>query len=619
MTDPATPSAVESKPSQSSPASPNDPLVWIGAAVLAVIGCAQAGWIWGKTGDLFIDFGNDLYIAWRVSHGQVLLRDVGCLFGPLSPYFNGFVMFLFGADVRVILAVNLILLGIVVAMIYALARAAAGTIAGFIVAAFFLSSFGLSSPTMTTNYNFLTPYSQQITHGFILCIAALWCLDRFNRTQKMVWAAGLGLASGLVFLTKPELFVACLAMAVGGWAGIAWIRRKIFLKQAIVALGMMLLPALVSILLFLLTMPLHDAVGATVGAWKDMGNSAILQTPFYRTGLGIDDVPRSLGLLAYCNTIYAAILAGFAAAALVCGKFFSRSPAVAVLVAAIAGAFGYWIVPQPGRFNAGFSTDMFRGLPVFAAAVAIVAAIRIFMARGKDSAIDSTAGRPMVLIWALSLLSLALLSKIILNVRCSHYGFVLAAPCAMLAVIALVRWLPAWIQKMGGAALVMQLGAVGLILGVAVNRLALTQEVFSQRTMVVPLAMGGSLRADPNTDIPSVNAVRWARNLSGTLTVFPDATGINFAAAKINPIHFNLFAGLSVAMEGEANIVAELDRHPPDVILIMAIDDTAYGGRYFGFDYALDILKWIRANYQPVQRFVTPQGYPLTAFQHQPS
>jgi len=54
-------------------------------------------------------------------------------------------------------------------------------------------------------------------------------------------------------------------------------------------------------------------------------------------------------------------------------------------------------------------------------------------------------------------------------------------------------------------------------------------------------------------------------------------------------------------MYGEAAIAAELAAAPPDVILLVHRDTSEYGLPFFGRDYGVRIMEWVRANYRPVK------------------
>ena len=56
----------------------------LGGAVLVGIAAVMAAWTWRTWPDVLIDFGREVYVAWRLSQGEVLHRDVVSVSGPLS-------------------------------------------------------------------------------------------------------------------------------------------------------------------------------------------------------------------------------------------------------------------------------------------------------------------------------------------------------------------------------------------------------------------------------------------------------------------------------------------------------------------------------------------------------
>jgi hypothetical protein len=73
---------------------------YIGPLLLAVVFVALAAWTWKRTADVLIDFGNELYVAWRLASGDALYRDIATRNGPLSHAINAAWFLLFGVSVR---------------------------------------------------------------------------------------------------------------------------------------------------------------------------------------------------------------------------------------------------------------------------------------------------------------------------------------------------------------------------------------------------------------------------------------------------------------------------------------------------------------------------------------
>ena len=84
--------------------------VWYGPLLLAVFFAALATWSWEKWADVHIDFGAELYTAWRLAEGDALYRDIAYRQGPLPHYLNALWFTLFGVSIRVLALCNLALL-----------------------------------------------------------------------------------------------------------------------------------------------------------------------------------------------------------------------------------------------------------------------------------------------------------------------------------------------------------------------------------------------------------------------------------------------------------------------------------------------------------------------------
>jgi len=73
-----------------------------GLLALVVIWAAWMYATWAHWGNLTVDSGREMYVAGEVAAGKLLYRDVWYHFGPVSPYFNGFLFRLFGVHLNVL-------------------------------------------------------------------------------------------------------------------------------------------------------------------------------------------------------------------------------------------------------------------------------------------------------------------------------------------------------------------------------------------------------------------------------------------------------------------------------------------------------------------------------------
>ena len=188
-----------------------------GLPLAFVVGAVMVVWTWGTWPDPLVDFGRELYVPWQLWQGRVLYRDVAHFNGPLSAYFNALLYLIFGVSLRSLVIGNLAIAACTAAMIFTLFRRAGGerfsaTVCGLTFVILFL-------PLQLVdigNYNWITPYSHELTHGVALSLASLVALSIYLTKPRAVWIFACGFALGCVFLTKVEVFVAAVPSTTAG-------------------------------------------------------------------------------------------------------------------------------------------------------------------------------------------------------------------------------------------------------------------------------------------------------------------------------------------------------------------------------------------------------------------
>ena len=162
---------------------------------------------WGRWPDVLVDFGRELYVPWRLSEGEGLHVDLAWFNGPLSPQVNGILFRVFGVGFWTLAWANLVWLAVISCTLHRILARVATPLAAGVALCFFLAVFACGQLVPIGNYNFVSPYSHEVTHGLGLSLAALACLIG-ERPRRLRLA---GVLLGLVFLTKAELFLAALA------------------------------------------------------------------------------------------------------------------------------------------------------------------------------------------------------------------------------------------------------------------------------------------------------------------------------------------------------------------------------------------------------------------------
>jgi Dolichyl-phosphate-mannose-protein mannosyltransferase len=553
----------------------------VGPAVVVVTGVVMLAWSWGTWPDVIVDFGRELYVAWRLADGQRLYADLAYFNGPLSPYVNGLWFRLFGASLRTLVAANIVVLGLVTALFYRIVHEIAGRLAAATACVTFLVLFACVQLVRTGNYNFICPYSHEMTHGLLLALVAVRLLSAVPR-RGMPAAAGGGLALGLAFLTKPEMFVAAAsAGVVAVVTSLRFVRRP---RATIATLfGAMILPPLAAVALLGLGMPSTQAIAGVLGGWPWILRGELASTPFYRLGMGTLDPLASVVTMLEATVLYAITLGPLAFLAL----RGSLRPVVkaAGLAIVIGFAIAVWQLGPVRWYEAA------RPLPLAVAALAIDAGVRLM--RGRDPA--------LVLELSMAVLSAALLAKIVLAARIHHYGFALGAPGTVLVVAALLGRVPSAIARRGGDARVFRAGVLVLLgLGLAVY-LPVAGHWIAQKRVVVGRGADAFLADERGTVVNQALADIATRIApAGTLAVFPEGVMLDYLARRTTPLRNLNFMPVELLMFGEDAMAGELASHPPDFVALVHKDSAEYGARFFGHDYGRDLAAWITGHYRVV-------------------
>ena len=326
----------------------------------------MAAWTWRKWPDPLVDFRRELYVPWQIAQGgKVLYRDIAHFSGPLSAYFNALLFRVFGPGMMVLAWANLALLAILAASLYSLLRQSSNRLAATAACTFMLPVFAFGQMTFIGNYNFVTPYAHELTHGLVLSVVGLWALRRGLLAARTAWLAAGAAALGLAFLTKPEV---SLAAAAGMGTLLLTAPSNLSRKKKWGAFALStLVPPLLATALLSSAMPTGQATRRVLGGWNWVFNAQLQELPFYQSSMGLTRLGSNFALMLAWAACYGGALA---AAITIASVVRTRRPIAGLLAFAVttAALMPVWSwVPWD---------DALRGLPLaLTVAGAIAAAI----------------------------------------------------------------------------------------------------------------------------------------------------------------------------------------------------------------------------------------------------
>ena len=599
---------------------------------------------WRKWPDLQIDFGRELYVPWRLAAGDVLGRDIESPFGPLSPHLNAALFALGGPSFMLLVAANLVVYAANVITLYRLLRAGWGALAAWAASVVFISVFSFSQYLWTGNYNFAAPYAHEATHGFLVCLLLTAALDRYARSPRPALAALAGLLFGLTFLLKIEFIAAGAIVVAATFVLCRRDSRPRSLRRDVVpfALGSAL-PTFLSFALLAQHLPWRQAFLVTGKAGLTLFLHNRLGTELdQQTYLGTDQFWANLleGAVAALITLAAIGLLLLGARGLERLRATTRHRGWPWLFAAalvggtgLAGSFVPWLSAGRGLFWVTLITG--------------VLAVRSLL-RLRDAAPEL---RTRLLVIALAL---ALLLRMALNARLTHYGFYQAALAAMTFVATVVTDWPQRALATHFARQTVRL-AVGAVLAIGVFQLTEVSVSFLERkTLLVgtgsdafhhydqdrtpepdippddslldlPLPSGESTRAAAQQadelagQIFSFQLSRehdrsvWYNQVAGflartapetTALVLPEGVVLNYLARRRTPLAITKYFGVELAGGREAAVVSALEKKPPAYAVLVSRDLRGLGIPRYGATAGQGqlILEWLNQHYAIVSR-----------------
>lgn len=590
---------------------------WVGFLIVIVTYGLGAWLTWRKWPDLLVDFGEQLYLPWRISAGNVLYRDVMYLTGgPLSQYYHAALFKVFGVSFLTLIISNLAIgLGLLVLMYRRfLACSDVLTATTICLGVTLVLAFGQYSDI--GNYNFVTPYCHEVWHGVVLSIVAISFLVSWFKKARAIFAIGAGFCAGLVFMTKPDVFIALMLAFAAAFVlsamqkGIGFASKLLFWS-----LVSALLPLLGFLIYFHHFENWQTSARSVAFAWIPLLTTSVSKEVFYKWCMGLD-VP---GFHARRMILQFLIVSGVIG---ICALWFRReiktAPRRLVTVAFVA----FFVALASGVDW----VDCGRALPLLVLSLCILLAVKFKSLLSQNPAHvttcnlqPATCNRPgdssayyqsfaFPLLW--SIFGFGLLAKLGLFSRIWHYGFILAMP-AFAAAIALLLWyLPGVLERYGVRRNLMR-ATIWLLLITAFLRLFVqSQNVLNTKTLAV--GNGGDKVFTFDGKIhpagPAVqSALAWMESNASpeaTLAVLPEGVMVNYMTRRVNPTKYLIWNPAEMVGFGQSTMTATFCENSPDYVMLVHRDPSEYGVKFFGQEerFGLKLMLWLGANYEPVCR-----------------
>ncbi|MFA6320948.1 MAG: glycosyltransferase family 39 protein [Candidatus Omnitrophota bacterium] len=569
--------------------------------VFTAIGAFMLAISWLKWPDVLIDFGRELYLPWVIKNGAVLYRDVAYFNGPFSPYFNAILFRFFGTSLMTLVFFNILLIALLTFLIYKIFCFMTNRVAAAAAGAVFLSVFAFSQYTMAGNYNFVCPYSHDVTHGVILSFVALYAFSVYLRHKKMRWAILTGFLTGSIFLTKIEVF---LAIVVAIFSGIilSFFSEKSAVKEMFKCLAGMCAAGLLPIAAFTLYltffMPFPEAVSSLIASYKAVLNTDVASGLFYKRMTGAQAPLFSMVEMIKNSIFYIAAIPVIILATRTFSYIYRKEGRLKALTAAIIP----WLLLLFLSIRYIKYPINAKGLPVLLAMFLFYALYVFISARSRGKKIIAS---KYLLLSVFTIYGFVLLFKIFLNVRIYHYGFALAMPGALILTAVFVYFIPKFLARAFGNIKVIRNIVLSAAVIVLVTHITIAKEVYGFITY--PVGSGPDTILTFRPEILDRGAVMNAaldeikKNIprESNFVVFPEGVMLNYMSRVKNPSPYIVFMPPDLSIFSEETILKSFETNPPDYVIVADKNMSEYGYSAFGRDYGMRIYSWIEENYVP--------------------
>jgi hypothetical protein len=590
----------------------------LGLFGLFISGLILLGLSWRKWCDPQIDFGREVYIPWRMANGAKWLKDVDDLYGPLSRFIDAGLFKLFGPGIMVLAWANLIVYIAIVSLLYILFKKAWGVTASLVSCAVFIAVFSFSQLTVTSNYNYLAPYSQQVTHGFLVSLLLVWVLAKWIKNPNVKLSFLAGLYWGLTAVLKPE-FILAGGLMIGSAFFWCTLNHGLPSIKNMAAAGLgVILPTAIFTLYIATYMPISSAFVAASHAWLN-------------------------GLLIWKDTLTAHLLNSFSGmdnpkANLLVHAFFTFKVLLLIGMLVVTAWFTAQFTNQTIK---QYTFLLICGLVIFfgikgvsASSVGqcILGLLLLYILYnglkswlcGNVEKVNKNLNEKTIVRLLLTVFGLALMTRMLLNGRIYQYGFFQAAPAAMVLCAVLMGEMPDLSLLKPQAK---RYYSIFVILFISSGCLAIiiqSERLLIQKT--APVSSGSDLFYYYPGNVQGMGEI--VRSFSETLAkrpdnetvaVVPEGIMINYLSRKVSPVKDILFYGNPMM---ESNMLSGLRNSSPDWVVLISRDLSEYGVIRYGdkTQSGEAILSWIKTNYHAVLSFgadpLSPKSIGGIIYQH---
>ena len=571
---------------------------WARGILLAVL--ALAFWsTWATWATLIVDCGREMYVPAELTQGKRLYHDVFYNYMPLPPYVHALLFRLFGIHLNVLYWTGFAVTAASALLLHAIALRFLPPVAALAVSLSYAAR--LFAPSI---FNNILPYSYGASYGHLGCLASLYFLLLHRETERFLHYSLAAVGACVALLSKHEYGMAAYGALIVVAVSDAWLEhnwRSLARRLGAMIPGLALAGAWTAWCIW------PDSYQHFVETnWIAFPGGYFMKVygPTWIAKQGLTLNAGEIALLAVIACVPIAFWTGIAwLSRKVRGWKSGLALAAGLVLLAILAVLAR---RAPGDIFLLTRVPLIPSNPFYQCLMMAVGGVLGLLLPGRF--------RPPT--WVVAFLPVAffgcLLSVRVMNDWKLISYSVFYAPIATLAFAVLAaRAVMHVLRDMGEA-------ARGAVLALVFGLQAISAAWFVHTEVPLQLRPDHLLKtargemyvqaAYAGLAHGALEKLAEVRRRRGTVVILPEATALYFLSGVSSPSRYYFFhPGVLAPGQVTREFLAELERKPPDLILLTNRSTAEYQRPYFGLDYDLEVMQWVQVRYRPafeIGRFI---------------
>lgn len=558
---------------------------------------------WFKWGDLIIDTFRDPWIAYKITQGNFLYRDISYNFGILPPYVMAFLFFVFGQNINCSVFLGIFLTSITLFLTYRVSRLFLTRFFSTLTALNFIFVFAFGHYTNCGIFNFILPYNLASIFFIVFLLSAILFFCKYLKKKKNNYLFYWILSMYFIFLSR--IYMSFLVWIVFTFIYIIYVLKNKN-KHSITSSIYIILPPLFALVTYYLFLYFGNAfegfyegvLGKIMGKgrskWELMLSGFGRKENIFVVIISFSYQVLSVYLIYGLSTLFPLIkkktknkIFNF--------LFYLTAFVISMTMAAVLHKLVHY-------------HNQFTLMPLLLISGIVVNFYSIFK-RGKYNFLDISS-------LTLFFLSFALILRIVLRAVPVGYAFYLLIPGLICYYYFFSKIFPFYLTtllKFKYFEKKYYFFSVGVLFIMLMLPFILENyTTYKKKKLVIHGDRGDILYFPSYRGIRFYEVIEYLKkntNQDTTVIVFPEGIGINFLSSRDNPLRYFCFIPTEVICIGEDKVIEAITKNHVDIILLIHRPTSEHGYPVFGRDYAEKIYSWMQGNYI-LEKLIGP--YPFT-------